>query len=184
MTTAARRPSKRNLHSSRHWHLNARRTAVYRLYDRAGALLYVGITTNPQTRFRDHENEKFWWHLVAREEVRWYSSRPEAEDVEGEALTRDHPRFDSTARMGSGWRVQAREEDPYWPQVAEALARDLTAGVYAPGEKLPSTRALAQRHAVSMCSVRTAFRHLGRRQVVQVRNGVAFAALASTRPEE
>ncbi|MFD5616676.1 GIY-YIG nuclease family protein [Kitasatospora sp. NPDC127060] len=34
----------------------ARRTALYRLFDASGALLYVGITTDPKARFKGHRS--------------------------------------------------------------------------------------------------------------------------------
>ncbi|WP_371591635.1 GIY-YIG nuclease family protein (plasmid) [Streptomyces sp. NBC_00513] len=35
------------------------RTAVYRLYDAEGRLLYVGITMNLQQRLADHRRQSF-----------------------------------------------------------------------------------------------------------------------------
>ncbi|MFJ9847523.1 GIY-YIG nuclease family protein [Kitasatospora sp. NPDC101155] len=39
-------------------------TALYRLYDRGGELLYIGITTHPVPRFREHAAEMPWWPEV------------------------------------------------------------------------------------------------------------------------
>lgn len=96
---------KLNLHSSPRWHINGRRTAVYRLYDAEDRLLYVGITVNPKSRLRDHRTKKPWWHEVARTETRWFDTRPEAEDVEGVAIRDERPLYDATHRMGGGWRT-------------------------------------------------------------------------------
>lgn len=41
-------------------------TAVYRLYDSGGELLYVGITNNPVRRFSQHQSEQPWWGAVLR----------------------------------------------------------------------------------------------------------------------
>lgn len=95
---------KVNLHSSAHWHMNSRPTAVYRLYSSDDRLLYVGITVNPKVRFRDHKAQKPWWHEVTRKVVEWYDTRPEAEAIEGAALRDERPLYDKTHRMGAGWR--------------------------------------------------------------------------------
>ena len=42
------------------------KTAVYRLYDAGGQLLYVGMTVNLQHRFAAHAKEKCWWSLVVK----------------------------------------------------------------------------------------------------------------------
>lgn len=40
--------------------------ALYRFYDAAGALLYVGITIDPGSRWRSHAHDKPWWQQVAQ----------------------------------------------------------------------------------------------------------------------
>jgi predicted GIY-YIG superfamily endonuclease len=37
------------------------RTALYRLYDATDQLLYVGISTNPEERWKTHTMLKSWW---------------------------------------------------------------------------------------------------------------------------
>lgn len=39
---------------------------LYRFFDQAGALLYVGRTCNPGQRFGDHRRSKTWWASVVR----------------------------------------------------------------------------------------------------------------------
>ena len=41
-------------------------TAVYRFYDEADRLLYVGISRNPAARWAQHAVEKKWWPRVDR----------------------------------------------------------------------------------------------------------------------
>ncbi|WP_031129594.1 GIY-YIG nuclease family protein [Streptomyces aureocirculatus] len=43
----------------------AQPAAVYRLYDAAGHLLYIGLTCNPRSRWKDHRKEMLWWREVA-----------------------------------------------------------------------------------------------------------------------
>ena len=54
------------------------RTALYRLYDRAGELLYVGITSDPERRFAQHADDKHWWWRVARKRIEWFDKRSNA----------------------------------------------------------------------------------------------------------
>lgn len=71
-----------------------RKCAVYRFYDIAGNLLYVGKTIDPDTRFKQHASTKFWWGHVdhTRTSIHWYSSEEIAEDVETQAIWEEKPR--------------------------------------------------------------------------------------------
>lgn len=66
-------------------------TAVYRLSDADGQLLYVGIARNPLGRWSSHADQHGWWPNVASFEVIWYSTRKEAADEERRALREDEP---------------------------------------------------------------------------------------------
>ncbi|MGA5819938.1 GIY-YIG nuclease family protein [Kitasatospora sp. NPDC094028] len=85
----------------------AKRTALYRLYDVSGALLYVGITTNPKSRFKGHRygngrnKPKEWWSEVADTVIEWFDSRPEAEAAEAFAIVTEHPRHNKA--MADAW---------------------------------------------------------------------------------
>jgi hypothetical protein len=67
-------------------------TSVYRFYDQAGVLLYVGVANRPAERWADHSG-KPWWHLVARTELERYPTRAEALRVEAESIRYEHPRY-------------------------------------------------------------------------------------------
>ncbi|MFF6940445.1 GIY-YIG nuclease family protein [Streptomyces lavendulae] len=68
-------------------------TAVYRIYDVADALLYVGITNDTETRWRDHLLSKPWWRSDAhRYEVAWYPTRGDALAEEQRAIQNEHPK--------------------------------------------------------------------------------------------
>lgn len=56
--------------------------AVYQLFNDAGALLYVGITSNPKVRFIQHAADKPWWWQVASWHVDWYPNRERAAEAE------------------------------------------------------------------------------------------------------
>lgn len=66
-------------------------TALYRLYDTRGALLYVGVTNNPERRFKQHRDSKPWWPQVARKTVEWRPSRVRALAEEAAAITAETP---------------------------------------------------------------------------------------------
>lgn len=70
-----------------------RRTALYRLYDADGDLLYIGIGFNPVARYREHRKTKRWWPQVARREVTWYETRTAADMAEREAILAEDPRY-------------------------------------------------------------------------------------------
>ena len=40
------------------------RTALYRFFDEAGTLLYVGISNDPDVRWSYHARQKDWWPKV------------------------------------------------------------------------------------------------------------------------
>jgi len=68
------------------------RTAVYRLYDAADVLLYIGVAKNFGLRWAQHASAKPWWPEVQRQTVNWYPDRPAAEAAEKEAIRAESPR--------------------------------------------------------------------------------------------
>lgn len=62
------------------------RTALYRLYDAAGRLLYVGVAANPERRWEQHSRDKAWWPEVERRTCEWLDTRGQAERQEREAV--------------------------------------------------------------------------------------------------
>lgn len=72
------------------------RTALYRLYDEAGVLLYIGISHQPEVRFEQHAKLKEWWPQVARREVEWFDDRPSAAVAEATAIRSEDPEHNGT----------------------------------------------------------------------------------------
>lgn len=72
------------------------RTALYRLYDEAGVLLYIGISHQPDVRFEQHSKVKDWWPQVARREVQWFDDRPSAAAAEADAIRTEDPEHNGT----------------------------------------------------------------------------------------
>ncbi|GAA4929022.1 hypothetical protein GCM10023224_05530 [Streptomonospora halophila] len=70
----------------------SKRTALYRAFAADGALLYVGISTNPRHRWNEHALEKNWWRReVHRTEVVWFETRLEAATAEARAVRAERP---------------------------------------------------------------------------------------------
>lgn len=144
--------------------MTAEPTAVYRLYDASGDLLYVGISKHPEKRFIEHEQIKFWWHQVARKTIDWYPSRPEAVAVEDTAILTENPRHDRTWRMsGSVARKhgirRVVEHDQEAARVVDQLRQAIESGQYEVGDRLPGYRGIGELFGVSKttaCRVVTA----------------------------
>lgn len=67
------------------------RTAVYRLYNEADRLLYVGVAYDPEARWKNHANFSLWWPDVSRRDVEWHDNREAAECAERRAILTEGP---------------------------------------------------------------------------------------------
>ena len=66
-------------------------SAVYRLYDAAGGLLYVGITMRGFARMTEHHKAADWFPLVERATFEHYPSRFAAAVRETEVIATENP---------------------------------------------------------------------------------------------
>jgi DNA-binding XRE family transcriptional regulator/predicted GIY-YIG superfamily endonuclease len=73
--------------------MNDERTALYRLFDEANRLLYVGITANPTRRWYGHASMSIWWGEVLLREIEWFPSRTEALAREAAEIAGRRPRY-------------------------------------------------------------------------------------------
>lgn len=69
----------------------SQRTAVYRLFNDADVLLYVGISKHFGARWTQHATQQPWWPEVHHQTITWYDSREAADDAETEAIAAEHP---------------------------------------------------------------------------------------------
>lgn len=69
------------------------RTAVYRAFDKDGALLYVGIARNWARRWAQHSERSAFFSVSVRVEIEWLDSRDLALAREAEAIRSERPRF-------------------------------------------------------------------------------------------
>lgn len=68
--------------------------AVYRAFNVAGALLYVGVSDHPKRRFQQHATDKYWWRQdVSRWEVAWFPDREAALAEEARAIHDETPAY-------------------------------------------------------------------------------------------
>lgn len=72
--------------------------ALYRFYDRAGELLYVGITRDPGARWSRHAADKPWWHQVQRIAIEPMPDRAIALAAERDAIKAENPRYNIVHR--------------------------------------------------------------------------------------
>lgn len=69
---------------------------LYRHFDEAGKLLYVGISVHAVSRLANHKQVSPWIWSVARVEIQTFPTRQEAEAAEREAIRDERPLFNST----------------------------------------------------------------------------------------
>lgn len=69
---------------------------LYRMYDRARELLYVGITFDAKARWKQHSEDKEWWTKVASVDLEHFTSRTAAERAEQKAIKKDRPMYNVT----------------------------------------------------------------------------------------
>jgi predicted GIY-YIG superfamily endonuclease len=67
--------------------------ALYRFFDEAGELLYVGVTMNPAARWKQHSQDKSWWTSVANITVEPHRDRKAVLEAEALAIKTEHPRY-------------------------------------------------------------------------------------------
>lgn len=87
--------------------ISVRETAIYRFFDDAGRLLYIGITYDIAARFRQHAASKLWWPMVnlSRTTVEWLADRETAEREELSAIGLERPRFNLVVPDETGNRI-------------------------------------------------------------------------------
>ena len=75
---------------------------VYRYFDEAGALLYVGVTNDPVTRENMHRKcarSWRWFQHAARRTLEWHESRSEAEASESRAISEERPAWNKVGKQ-------------------------------------------------------------------------------------
>lgn len=81
-----------------HWHM---KPVVYRVYDTAGILLYIGSTGNARKRWMEHRSQaenSEWAHRADRFKITTYPSILDARAAERFAIQSERPMFNSKDR--------------------------------------------------------------------------------------
>lgn len=68
-------------------------TALYRLFNNADVLLYVGVANRPPERFNTHLSLKRWWDEVVRTDLEWHETRKAALTAERTAILIENPLY-------------------------------------------------------------------------------------------
>jgi hypothetical protein len=77
-----------------HWTAEDARTHyLYRIFDAAGVLLYVGITHDVGARFQQHRGDKPWWHERHSHTVEEAPTRADVLYLEAKAILTEFPRY-------------------------------------------------------------------------------------------
>lgn len=66
---------------------------LYRHFDRAGKLLYVGVSISALNRLSAHKQHAHWFWSIARVEVASYPTREASLEAEKNAIQKEHPLF-------------------------------------------------------------------------------------------
>lgn len=69
------------------------KVALYRHFDAAGVLLYVGVSSDPRSRSYSHRRHSAWTEFAVREEVEWLPDRDAALVAEKAAIVSEKPLF-------------------------------------------------------------------------------------------
>lgn len=65
--------------------------SLYRFFDSAGQLLYIGVSVNPLQRWDDHRLHKPWWTEVSSVTLHHYPTRPDVLQAERAAIRTEKP---------------------------------------------------------------------------------------------
>lgn len=130
----------------------SQRTALYRYFDVNRDLLYVGISIDPDERWKQHRySSKKWPALVSYRTDQWLNSKWEAEEAEIEAIKAEKPRFNGAHNF-----TEAPIESVAWPrfrgsQAAAAsyltclMRGEIATGRWLAGQKLPPLAHIAEK---------------------------------------
>lgn len=150
------------------------RTALYRVRNTGGDLLYIGISDRPEYRWFSHRRQHSWWSEVAEYSLEWHDSREAAEAAEYKAIRAEKPRHNSTYNYSvpfdpSHWSpVQGSVKHPL---LAERIRDEIRGGRWAVGYRIPSFEVLVEAASVSRTVVQKAIGTLRAEGVLEWRPG-------------
>ena len=86
-----------------------KRTAVYRIFDADGRLLYVGVSRSPLYRMAGHARSE-WAREAESIDIDWFSTEHEAREAEASAIQSEQPIWNRTGKIAETARVCAHPE--------------------------------------------------------------------------
>jgi predicted GIY-YIG superfamily endonuclease len=78
--------------------LRVQAAAVYRCFDSANRLLYVGYSADPPARLRTHSKSATWWPLVDYRTLEWFPTTAEAAHAEHQAILIECPIYNKAGQ--------------------------------------------------------------------------------------
>jgi len=75
---------------------------LYRHYNDAGDLLYVGVSNNPYRRSQQHKRKSKWYTNVSKITLEWFDDRELACKAEAVAIFKEQPINNKAHKYGPG----------------------------------------------------------------------------------
>jgi hypothetical protein len=139
------------------------RTALYRIRNAEGDLLYIGISERPEYRWFSHRKQHAWWAEVANYSLEWHDDRKAAEAAETEAIRTERPRHNSTYNYSVPFDPKAWEPVVGGVKhllLAERIRTEIRSGRWTVGYRIPSFEVLTEAASVSRTVVQRAIGNL------------------------
>lgn len=149
------------------------RIALYRLYDADGGLLYIGISNDPDFRWKAHLYELRrgdWPKKAVRRSLEWYDSRALALAAEEKAIKAERPRYNGTHNYDvapfdpSSWPLAERGRKV--EHVAALMRSEIINCRWTVGQRLPPVRAIGAATGASQQVVSKASAELQRERLL------------------
>lgn len=83
---------------------------LYRIYDEAGSIIYIGATTSMSNRLSTHARTQPWWDIAASITLEHFSTPEELFEMESEAIETEKPRFNVLGVKPAPWSKKPRRE--------------------------------------------------------------------------
>lgn len=164
------------------------RTALYRHFDTGRNLLYIGISVDPDARWKSHLYSRAEWPKMAASRTdEWFDTRAAAEAAEVAAIKTEWPRFN-----GSHNFVEAPFTPAIWTApiaghrkrevIAARVREEIESGNWPPGVRIPSASQIAAATKVSLGTATKAVTPFIRSGLLEVQGGRGvFVARTSPR---
>ncbi|GHB55755.1 hypothetical protein GCM10010331_49500 [Streptomyces xanthochromogenes] len=142
------------------------RTALYRYFDAADQLLYVGISFDPDVRWEGHQVYATWRDAAVRRTETWFPARSEALAAEKQAIRTEQPlhnrahNYDVVADGYQDWPSLRDLKRGKAARLAELISTEIAEGRWLPGQRIPPPEALAAATEVGRSTTDTALRRL------------------------